>query len=136
MAHSSDMRTKLARVKGLGASHHAVGHWWWQRVTALALVPLSLWFLASLLTALMTPDVVKVAEWFASPLHALPVALLAVAGFWHAKLGLQVVIEDYVHAPVPKYTLLLINALGCFTLAAVCILAVLKLHMLEAAAGM
>ncbi len=131
MSSSSNLRSELSRVKGLGASRHAVGHWWLQRVTALALVPLSLWFLSSLITALWSPDVLHIAEWFASPLHTILMTLLVVAAFWHAKLGVQVVIEDYVHGPVKKYTLLLLNSFICWIFAAICILAALKLHMLD-----
>jgi len=132
---SSHLRTELGKVKGLGASRHAVSHWWLQRVTALALVPLSLWFLASLLTALLSPDFNHAAAWFASPVHAILMALFLVAVFVHAKLGVQVIIEDYLHQPVMKYTLLLLNTFICWIFAGICILAVLKLHMLDISAG-
>lgn len=134
-AYPSDLRTKLARVRGLGAAHHGVGHWWLQRVTAVALIPLSLWFVYALVSALLTPDVARVAQWFSSPVHTLLTVLLIAATFVHAKLGTQVVIEDYVHGPVMKYTLLLLNTFLCFLFAAVCVLAVLKLHFLDVAAG-
>ncbi|MDE3015407.1 MAG: succinate dehydrogenase, hydrophobic membrane anchor protein [Pseudomonadota bacterium] len=135
MTSGSPLRTRLARVKGLGAAHRGVSHWWWQRVTALALIPLSLWFVASLVSALLLPDVMKVAQWFASPVNALLMIALLAALFLHAKLGVQVIIEDYVHSPVMKYTLLLLNMFICFAFAAVCILAVLKLHMIDVGAG-
>jgi len=136
MTATSNLRTELAKVKGLGASRHAVGHWWLQRVTAVALIPLSLWFLVSLLTALLSPNVVKVAQWFSSPVHTILMALLLVATFIHAKLGVQVVIEDYVHKPFAKYFLLLANTFICFGFATVCILAVLKLHFLDVGASL
>lgn len=126
-----DLRSKLSKAKGLGAAHHGVGHWWWQRVTAVAIVPLSLWFMYALVTLMLTPDVVKVAEWLASPVNALVMALLIIAGFFHAKLGVQVVIEDYVHSPASKYTLLLLNTFICFLGVAVGIVAILKLHLLD-----
>ncbi len=136
MISSSHLRSELGKVKGLGASRHAVGHWWLQRITALALIPLSLWFMSSLITALLSSNVIHVAEWFASPLHTILMAMLIIAMFIHAKLGVQVVIEDYVHGPVKKYTLLLANTFVCFGFAAICILAVLKLHFLDVGAGM
>lgn len=135
MTSNSHLRTRLAKVKGLGAAHHGVSHWWWQRVTALALIPLSLWFIASLVTALLLPDVLKVSQWFSSPVNALLMISLLVAVFLHAKLGVQVIIEDYVHSPVTKYMLLLLNTFICFGFAVVCILAVLKLHMIDTGAG-
>lgn len=126
-----DMRSKIAKAKGLGSAHHGVSHWWWQRVTALALVPLCLWFFYSLLTAMLTPEVIHVAEWLSLPTNALVTVLLLVALFAHAKLGVQVVIEDYIHSPIIKYTLLLLLSLACFALPAAGIIAVLKLHFLD-----
>lgn len=131
MTSSSDFRSKMGRVKGLGAAGHGVGHWWWQRVTAVALVPLSLWFVCSLTKGLMSPDVVKVAIWMSSPINATLFLLLLVSAFFHAKLGLQVVIEDYVHTPRMKYFLLLCNIFFCAGVCLLCTLAVLKLHFLD-----
>jgi len=128
---SSDLRTRLGKVKGLGSAHHGVGHWWQQRVTAIALVPLSLWFVISLISALLTSNVVKVAEWFSSSFNTVMMVLMLWAMFVHMRLGAQVVIEDYVKAPVAKYGLLLLNTFICFVFAALSILAVLKLHFLD-----
>lgn len=127
----SDMRSTISKARGLGSAHHGVGHWWWQRVTALAIIPLSLYFLSALLTMMLTSDITKVAEWLASPLNALVVILLLVAAFYHAKLGLQVVIEDYVKGPFTKYGLLLLNTFACFIFAIIGIVSVLKLHFLD-----
>lgn len=135
MASSSGLRSKMSRVKGLGAAHHGVSHWWWQRMTALALVPLGLWFVYSLVSAMLSPDVIKVAEWFASPVNTVLMALLIPAAFWHAKLGMQVVIEDYVHTPFFKYFLLIGNAALCVVFAVISILAVLKMHLLDIISG-
>jgi succinate dehydrogenase / fumarate reductase membrane anchor subunit len=131
----SKLRTELGKVKGLGTAHHGVSHWWLQRVTALALVPLSLWFFYSLVTSMLAPNVIKVAEWFASPVNAVITVLMLAATFTHAKLGVQVVIEDYVKSPFAKYALLLLNNFICIVFAAVAILAVLKLHFLDIAAA-
>ena len=114
---SVDLRGRLKRVKGLGASHHGVGHWWLQRVTAVAMIPLALWFTWSLVTALLSPNVIKVAEWFASPVNTILMIMLLGAIFAHAKLGIQVVIEDYVKGTAVKFTMLLANSFICFIFA-------------------
>lgn len=99
MNQSSDnrpMRSPLGRVRGLGAAKEGVGHWWAQRVTAVALVPLILWFVVSLI-ALIGADHASFIAWVRQPLNAILLTVLLVAGFHHLQLGLQVVIEDYVH---------------------------------------
>lgn len=136
MSVRTDFRSELSKAKGLGSAKHGVGHWWQQRVTAVALIPLSLWFFYSVLTAMLSPNVVKVAEWFSSPLHAIFTVLLLIATFVHAQLGIQVVVEDYVKAPVAKYLLLLANIFINYGFAVLCILAVLKLHFLDLGASM
>lgn len=130
---SGQYRTQLKRVKGLGSSHHGLSHWWLQRVTAVALVPLSVWFIISLMSSLLTTSVVKVAEWFASPFNSVLMILLLGSTFVHAKLGIQVVIEDYVKCSKSKFLLLFLNMFVCSMLAAISILAVLKLHFLDIA---
>ncbi len=127
------MRSRLGRVKGLGSAHHGVGHWWQQRVTAVALIPLSLWFVCSLITALLSPNVIHVAEWFSSPINSMFMIMLLGVTFVHAKLGVQVIIEDYVKCNVSKYCLLLLNTFVCYAFAGISILAVLKLHFLDVA---
>lgn len=127
------MRSRLGRVRGLGSAHHGVGHWWQQRVTSVALIPLSVWFMCSLISTLLTPNVIQVAVWFASPVNSILTILLLGVTFVHAKLGAQVVIEDYVKCRVTKYSLLIANTFLCYILAGISILAVLKLHFLDAA---
>ncbi len=100
------MRSDLARVRGLGPAHDGVAHWWAQRLTALALIPLTLWFVTAIV-GLVGADHATVAEWIAQPLPAMLLVLLIVATFHHAQLGLQVVIEDYVHAEGLKIGLIL-----------------------------
>lgn len=130
-AKHSHFESPLARAKGHGASHAAVSHWWLQRVTAVALLILLPWFVISLITALLSPDVALVANWFASPLHSLLMVLLLIALFWHAKLGFQVVVEDYVHAPFAKYFLLLANNFIAIAAVVLGTLAVLRMHMID-----
>lgn len=132
---ASDFRTNLAKVRGLGSAKHGVGHWWFQRVTAIALIPTTLWFISQIIAVMLSADVTTVAEWFSSPINALLLSLMIAALFFHAKLGLQVVIEDYVRCPYSKYALLLGNVFFCFAGAALCIVATLKLHFLDIIAG-
>jgi succinate dehydrogenase / fumarate reductase membrane anchor subunit len=112
-----------------------VGHWWIQRLTAIALAPLSVWFVFSLLFLTQSPDPLRLADWLSSPLTTMALILMLIALFWHAKLGVQVVVEDYVHAPGAKFTLLILNSFGCFVLGAVSIMAVLKIHLLDLISG-
>jgi succinate dehydrogenase / fumarate reductase, membrane anchor subunit len=88
--------TELGRVRGLGSARGGSHHWWLQRVTAGGNVLLVLWFIFSLIR-LPGLDHKTVVTWLASPLAAVPMALLVINVFWHFRLGLQVVIEDYVH---------------------------------------
>lgn len=90
-----DLRTPLARVIGLGSANEGVSHWWWQRLTAAALLPLTVWFIVSLLGLLGRDHSVAV-QWLDSSLNASLLILFIASLFHHMQLGLQVVIEDYV----------------------------------------
>ena len=90
------LRSPLARVRGLGAAGEGTGHWWAQRVTALALVPLTVWFVVAV-AGHAGAGYDDVTHWLGSPFSAGLMILLIAATFYHAALGLQVVIEDYVH---------------------------------------
>ena len=120
------LRSPLARVRGLGTAKEGVGHWWAQRLTALALVPLSLWFVASM-AWLAGADHAMVVDWVDSPLVASLLILLLVATLYHAYLGLQVVIEDYVHHEGAKLVWLLGVKGACLLLAAIGVLSVVVL---------
>ncbi len=125
---SGDRRSELGRVRGLGSAKEGVQHWWVQRLTAIALVPLSLWFLASVL-ALLGGERAALVAWLSSPFSAGVMILFLLATFWHALLGLQVVIEDYVHHEGRKLaTLLLVKGL-VLLLAAASVAAVVKLML-------
>lgn len=89
-------KTPLARVIGLGSAKDGSGHWWWQRLTALALVPLTLWFTFSMAT-LTSECFADVRIWMESPVTSTLLIAFVVSLFYHAQLGVQVVIEDYVH---------------------------------------
>lgn len=90
-----DRRTPLARVRGLGSAKDGVGHWWAQRLTAIALIPLVVWFAISLVM-LSGQDYTVVRAWIGSPLVMMLLILTIGVGLHHGQLGLQVVIEDYV----------------------------------------
>ena len=90
------METPLGRVRGLGSAEAGAEHWWHERLTSIAAFLLFVWLIASLLR-LPDLDHRTVALWLSSPLAAVPMILLIAATFWHLKMGLQVIIEDYVH---------------------------------------
>ncbi len=119
------LRTPLGRVIGLGSAKEGVSHWWWQRLTALALVPLSLWLVFSLV-AYASADHAVVVEWMSSPMVAALLILFIGTVFYHTQLGLQVVIEDYVHHEAVKIASLLAVKFASAFLALVAIVAVLK----------
>ena len=124
------MRSAIGRARGLGSAKTGVEHWWVQRVTAVALVPLSLWFVAGLVS-LAGADWETAYLWIGSPAGAVPMILFLAAGIWHAKLGLQVVIEDYVHHEGAKVTLLMLLSLAAVALAVAGVFAVCKISFGE-----
>ena len=123
---TSRMRSPLGRALGLGSAKEGVEHWWLQRITAAALVPLSVWFIIAIIR-LVGADIETVRDWVSTPMSAILLVLLLIATFWHASLGLQVVIEDYVHTPLTKLGLVIVVRLGCFAFAVAGIFAVLSM---------
>ena len=102
-----DLRTPLARARGLGSAKDGVGHWWAQRLTAIALIPLVVWFAVSLVM-LSGADYTVVRAWIGSPLVMMLLTLIIVVGLHHGQLGMQVVIEDYVGSDGWKLALIVI----------------------------
>ena len=122
------IRTPLAHVRGLGAAKDGTHHWWLQRVTSIALVPLVLWFVISLL-GVSHADYETFQHWLSNPFRAgLMVALLAVL-FYHASLGMQVIYEDYVRPEGAKVIAVLATQFVLFLLGAISIVAVLKIAL-------
>ena len=119
------LRSPEARVRGLGSAHHGLAHWWAQRITAVALVPLMLWFVAHICAA-VGADYATARASLHQPVNAILTILLVLAGFHHGQLGLQVVIEDYVHVGWAKISLIVLVKLLAVALGAACIFAVLK----------
>lgn len=120
--------TEIKRVRGLGSARSGVGHWWLQRVTAVANVLLLIWFLASLLL-LPSLDHASVVAWIAQPIVTVPLVLLILTTFWHLRMGVQVMIEDYVHSEGAK--MLCLVALTFYTIAtgAIALFSVLKIAL-------
>ena len=102
---NSDLRTPLARARGLGSARVGVHHWWAQRLTAIALIPLVVWFAISLVM-MSGADYGTVRAWIGSPVVMVLLILTIAIGLHHGQLGLQVVIEDYVHGDGSKLALI------------------------------
>jgi succinate dehydrogenase / fumarate reductase, membrane anchor subunit len=120
-----NMRSPLARAIGLGSAKEGVGFWWAERVPAVALVPLTLWFAASVI-AHTGSDYATFIVWLRTPLAAILMILLLTALFYHTALGLQVVIEDYVHSAT-KFAAVIAVRLGCCALATAGVVSVLRI---------
>jgi succinate dehydrogenase / fumarate reductase membrane anchor subunit len=125
----SELRTSLAKVRGLGSAKSGTSHFVGQRLTALLLIPLTMWFVSSLMQIVVSPNPEAVAGWLSSGFNATALIMMLMALFYHAALGVQVIIEDYVHCPAYKIPMLLANVVLMFGFAAISILAVLKLHL-------
>ncbi|MFQ5533659.1 MAG: succinate dehydrogenase, hydrophobic membrane anchor protein [Sphingomonadales bacterium] len=121
-----DLRTPLGRVRGRGSAKDGTSHWWRQRLTAMALVPLVIWFVTSM-AGLAGADYATTVAWLSSPLVAIVMLALLLAGFYHMKLGLQAVIEDYVHDAAAKITAQILVLFATVGLGLACVFAVLKL---------
>jgi succinate dehydrogenase / fumarate reductase, membrane anchor subunit len=118
-------RSAIAEVKARGSTREGAGHWKIQRLTSLGLVPLFIWFVVALVS-LSGADFLEVRAWLASPLNTTLMTLLVIATFWHAKLGVQVIIEDYVHHEGAKIGSLAVLNLATVALAVSCLVAILR----------
>ncbi len=119
-------RSPIGRARGYGSSKEGTSEWWAERLTAMALVPLAVWFAASMI-ALSGASQPEVAEWLASRRTAVVMSLLVVTCFYHLKLALTVVAEDYVHHEMIKLVSLMLINFTCIALTFVCIFSILKL---------
>ena len=104
---NSDLRTPLSRARGLGSARAGVHHWWAQRITAVAMIPLVAWFAISLIM-MSGADYAVVRAWIGSPVVMVLLTLTIVIGLHHGQLGMQVVIEDYVHNDGMKLALIVL----------------------------
>ena len=118
------LRSPLGKVLGTGSAKEGVRHWWAQRLTSIALVPLTVWFVVSLLS-LPSFEHVTVISWIAQSWTALLLILFVLVATWHSQLGVRVVVEDYVHGGAKTLTLVVITFIHAF-IAAAGVFAVLK----------
>lgn len=122
----ADLRSPVARVRGLGSAKSGTMHWWHQRVSAVALILLTSWFAVSLI--LNAPaDQVHVRAWVSSPVTMVMLITTILFGLWHAVLGMQVVIEDYVHSEGMKIGLILLIKCGAAVLAVATVVALFRM---------
>ncbi len=122
------MRSQLGRARGLGAAKAGAAQWWAQRVTAIALVPLSLWFICAALR-LVGASHAEMLAWIGAPVPVVLFIALVLANFYHLALGLQVVIEDYVPRETTRLATLLVLKGVIILLALTCLISILKLGL-------
>lgn len=122
------LRTPLGRVRGLGTAREGVHHWVAQRVTAVALVPLTIWFLWSALRTLVL-GYAEAHAFVAQPMNAVLLGAFVICAFHHAHLGMQVVVEDYIHTRWLELTLILTFKFTCFLAAAASLLAIVRIAL-------
>ena len=125
---SGHLRTPLKRARGLGSAKSGTGHFLWQRITAIALALLGA-YLVGLVLTLGGADFLRARALVAQPFNATVLAAFLIAGFWHAKLGLQVVIEDYIHTPLAAGLAHLANIIVCALAAVAGVLAVVRITL-------
>ena len=123
-----ELRSSLSRARGLGSAKEGVGHWWMQRVTAIALVPLGLWFVFAM-AALSGVDYAGFQAWAGELGNATLLVVFVIVLFYHAALGMQVVIEDYVSGEATKIITLLAMKFALFLMAVACVLAVARVAL-------
>ena len=121
-------QTPIARVEGLGAAHSGTSHFWRQRVSAVALVPLTIWFVCTAL-ALIGANRHEAIAFLSVPVNAVFMALFVIAALHHMVLGVQVVIEDYVHHEGSKIVLVVLNQFFAWLVGAACVFALVKIAL-------
>ena len=130
-APQPDYRTPLKRVRGLGSAKSGVAHWWRQRITAVVMLVLIPW-LVGLFVSFVGADAESARLAVARPWNTVALMAFVIAGFWHAKLGMQVVIEDYVHVRWLEVTLQVLVTLACALAALVSLYALIHIAVTTA----
>ncbi len=119
-------RSLLGQMRGLGSARSGTGHWWMQRLTSIALVPLAIWFVIGAI-AHAGAGRAEIVHWISGPVTATLMLALIACMFEHMQLGLQVVIEDYVHGEACRVATLLVMKAGAALLAILAAISVLKM---------
>ncbi len=120
------LRSALGHARGLGTAKEGAHHWWLQRLTAIALIPLSIWFVASLISLAGTSHS-EFVLWLGNPLSATLMILFVGVGFHHAHLGMQVVYEDYISDHGMRTAMIILTKFACYTLAILSIVSILTI---------
>ena len=126
MSGKKTFRTPLSRVRNLGPAHSGTMHFWHQRLTSVALIPLSIAFVF-IVIALLGSSHADALQILRSPLIAIIMLLFIGATVYHMWLGMQVIVEDYIHDELPKILLLMGNTFFCITVALACVYAILQI---------
>ena len=124
----TSMRTPLARIKGLGAAHHGVEHWYTHRLSAIANIPLVIAFviIVANLAGRPWPEAIRIVS---NPFVAILLGLLMISVTYHMRLGLQTVVEDYVHDRMLKFVVGIANTFFALLIAAICLFSILKIAL-------
>ncbi len=125
---SQSYRSDLGRVRGLGSAKDGTHHWWVMKITSFALIPLTIWFVYSVL-GLVGADQAAVQAWMRQPVQSITLLLFIGFALHHSANGLQTVLEDYIHCPVQKIILLVANKLVHVVLAAVAAFSIITLAL-------
>lgn len=125
---SQSFRSDLGRVRGLGSAKDGTHHWWMMKISSFALIPLTFWFVISVLD-LVGGDLVTIQQWLKHPLQAITLLLFIGFSLHHSANGLQTVMEDYIHSPFYKTALLVANKLVHVVLAAVAAFSIITLAL-------
>ena len=128
MSDQKSMQTSLGKVRGLGSARKGVSHWWMQRLSAMGMIPLVIYMVIALVTVI-GDDYTDAVAWLRSPLNATAMLLLFGAGFYHASLGLQVIIEDYVSNESRRLMAMVVVKLSMTGLAALSMFSVLSIAL-------
>lgn len=128
MTKQDKYRTPLANARGLGSAKDGVSHWVWQRLTAIIIAPISLWFVFSMMQFSQDITSFQMLEWLRNPINALCSILLVAAIFFHATLGMQVIIEDYVHNHFRKIICLIANKIVFLVAGLISIMSIISMH--------
>jgi len=122
------LKTPRARAQGLGSAQHGATHFWHQRATAVILLPLTIWFVW-VVARFTGAELSQVRYFFTNPINASLMLIFVLAGLYHMTLGVQVIIEDYIHRESTRLALLVLNQFAALAIAAVCTIAILRLAL-------